>query len=445
MKTKSLLALLLTAPVVLAADEIPANESAWDFGGDFRLRGEYTDNFPSGHKEKDNSNYLRLRTHIFGKYTQGRFEGFLQLGNEFRYYTRDAEKGKQRFPDVTFVDQLYVKGSDLFDGLLDVKIGRQNMKFGNSRIVSDGTGGDSSRSAYFDALRLTFDFGDKRTLDAFAIYTARHDWLPTAGHTHDARSKNKKSYDYDTTGYNHTEYGAGLYYSDKSYAPLPWEAYYVWKTEDGNHSDVIQKGDTFTTHTFGTRLIPQFSKTLSGELEAAVQFGDDSHLAFLAHAGLTYAPEWQYKPKFTVATTYLSGDKDGDRGQHAWHAVFNRQTHFGDIPSAMFDKNAFTNFLYPHLAVQLSPSEYTKLNLQAGPMFAPVAEEKGAGGDYGHFRGFFAQVKYGIQLGKLLSESESLSSLNLNFVGEAMSKGSDWFPEQDGTAYFGRVEFTYTF
>lgn len=446
MKTQSLLAALLMTPFVLATDASTSSGPVWDFGGDFRFRGESCVNGPTAtHKENAHTDYLRLRTHVWGKVTHDRFEGFLQLGNEFRYYRPEKDKGKQRFPDVTFIDQFYFKGSDLFDGLLDIKIGRQNMSFGNKRIISDGTGGDGSRTTYFDALRLTFDFGNKRTLDAFAIYTARHDWLPTLGRTHDAKSKRTKSYDYDTTGYNHTEYGAGLYYTDKSYDALPWEAYYVWKTENGENSTVIQKGDTFTTHTFGTRLIPQFTKTLSGELEAAIQFGDDAHLAFLAHTGLTYAPDWQCKPKFTAAVTYMSGDSNGGRGKHAWHSVFNRQVHYGDLVSAMFNKNAFNNFLYPHAAVQLLPTDLTKLDLQAGPIFAPVHEEAPNGDSYGTFRGFYAQVKYGIQLGKLLSESDCLSTLNLNLVGEVLTKGSDWFLDEDDTAFFGRVEFTYTF
>lgn len=451
-KLKSFLAILLTASLFCAsagATTVTATDGSangWDFGGDLRLRLVGFVNLPSvAHDESPHTDYFRMRTRVWGKYTQDRFEAYLRLGNEFRHFFPDEYKGAQRFPDVTFIDQLYVTGSDLFDGLLDVRLGRQNMEFGNRRIIGDGTGSDSSRTSYFDALRLTFDFDNGRTLDAFAMYTARHDWLPTLGRTHDPRHTGNKSYDCDVTGYNHTEYGAGLYYTDKSYAPLPWEAYYVWKTENGRNSYVIQDGSVFTTHTFGMRLLPQFSKTLSGEFESAIQFGDDKQLALLAHAGLTYAPDWKFSPRFTAAVTYLSGDRSGPRGRHAWHAVFNRQTHFGDLVSCMYLGEALTNLIYPHVMVQFFPSELTQIDLQAGPLFAPVAEERFDGGDYGHYRGVFAQAIFNFRLGEYFFESGSLSSLNLNIIGEVMSKSSDWFPGEDSVGYNSQIELTYTF
>ncbi|MBQ9694035.1 MAG: alginate export family protein [Kiritimatiellae bacterium] len=440
----------LTGNLLFAGNVSNLNQdkSALDlsFGGDIRLRYDATNNMPNEkHGEKAHSDYMRLRTRLWGKAEMKQMELFLRVADEFRYYrSAEGDKGKQRFPDVLFIDNLYLKYSDLFD-FVDVKIGRQEMSFGAKRIISDGTGGDGSRSNYFDAARLTFKFDNNRTLDAFGVYTARHDWLPTLGETHDAKSKGTKGYDYENTGYNQTEYGAGLYYTDKSNKEMPWEAYYVWKTEEGEHSKVIPKGQTdFQTHTFGLRLLPKFTETLSGETEVAVQFGDESSFATMVYGGLTYAPQIALKPKFTLGVQYMSGDKEGARGEDAWKPVFNRETGVGELVAPMFNKYAYNNFLYPHLKVDLTLSENQKLALQTGPMFAPVEESDGNGGHYGSFRGFYAQTKYSIALGKAL-DLPALKGFGMAFTGEVLTKGDYFAESQDGTAFFGRAEVTYKF
>ena len=442
---------LLTGVCALAAEpsDTPALEKSqpvnFDFGGDLRLRYDGANNMPDEkHGEKGHTDYARVRTRVWGKVTAGKLEGFLRVADEFRYYrSPDKDKGKQRFPDQIFIDNLYLSYKDLFD-MVDVKVGRQEMVFGAKRIISDGTGGDGSRSNYFDAIRLTFDFGNKRTLDAFATYMAREDWMPTLGETHDAKSKHTKGYDYDVTGYNHNEYGAGLYYQDRSNKDLGWDAYYVWKVEDGEHSKVIAKGDNFQTHTFGVRLLPRFTKTLSGELEVAGQLGDDSLAAAMAYGGLTYAPDWALKPKFTAAVQYMSGDEEGARGDNAWHPVFNRETGIGELVAPMFNKYAYNNFLYPHLKVDLVPAANQKLAFQTGPMFAPVREDAGNGESYGTFRGYYASLKYTLEVGKMM-DYEALKGMALAFTGEYLSKGDYFKDDQDGDALFGRVELSYKF
>lgn len=440
----------LTGNLLFASDAMALNQdkNALDlrFGGDIRLRYDATNNLPNEkHGEKAHSDYLRLRTRLWGKAKMNQVELFLRVADEFRYYrSAEGDKGKQRFPDVLFIDNLYLSYSDLFD-FVDVKIGRQEMTFGAKRIISDGTGGDGSRSNFFDAARLTFKFDNHRTLDAFGIYVARHDWLPTLGETHDAKSKGTKGYDYENTGYNQTEYGAGLYYTDKSNRQMPWEAYYVWKVESGEHSKVIPKGHTdFQTHTFGLRVLPKLTETLSAEAEVAVQVGDESSFATMAYGGLNYAPKMALKPKFTLGIQYMSGDDAGARGEHAWKPVFNRETGVGEAVAPMFNKYAYTNFLYPHLKLTLSLTDAQTLALQGGPMFAPVREEDGSGGSYGTFRGAYAQAKYTVALGQYIHHTWA-KGLNFAVTGEVLTKGNYFKDDQDDTALFGRIEMTYKF
>lgn len=453
------LALLCSTPLfaqVTSQSEttLPENKVQFSWGGDFRFRYIMEDNFPNDkHGQKTNVDYTRFRTRLWGKATYNKLEAFIRIGNEFRYYaSKEKDKGKQRFPDVTFIDNLYLRYND---DDIDIKIGRQGMTFGAKRIISDGTGGDGSRTNYFDAIRATFKFEDKRSLDLFAIYMARHDWMPTVGHTHDAKSKGTKSYDYDLPGYNHNEYGFGVYYTDASAKEIPWEAYYIWKFEDGEKSTVYnteESGNTFQTHTIGFRMLPQFTKALSGELEAALQIGDDSLFAGMAYAGLTYQTDWQWKPTFTCGVQYLSGDKEGGRGDSAWHPVFNRETGIGDSIAPMFNKCAYNNFLYPHLKVKCLPTTNTCLTAETGPMFAPATELYN-GEEYGNFRGYFIKARYDLAIGKMIQASRFGQSLNrpdllkdlvLSFSGEYLTKG-DYFNDADDDALFFQLEITYKF
>ena len=163
-----------------------------------------------------------------------------------------------RWPDVLFIDNLYVAWNGAFD-VLDFKLGRQDMSFGAQRIVSDGTGGDGSRSAYFDGLRVTWHADEKRTLDMFGIYQTFDDWLPTLGKEH---ANGEKPHDYDMTGYGQDEYGLGLYWQDRANEDFGYDAYYVAKGERRpSHAKHRKEGSHADSHTFGVRLLPRFTRT----------------------------------------------------------------------------------------------------------------------------------------------------------------------------------------
>lgn len=207
---------VLSATALLAGTAV---SSAQDFsaGLDVRARYDSTHELPNDKRgQSADSDYERLRTRVWGKY-QDQDNGltlFIRLANEFRnYHHPSANSSKQRFPDVLFIDNLYVQYDNLLGGGLGLKLGRQDMSFGRKRIISDGTGGDGSRSSCFDALRLTWRPAASQSLDAFAIYVHNNDLLPTLGKEH---ANHKRPSDYDVTGYGQNEYDAGLYWQDRT-------------------------------------------------------------------------------------------------------------------------------------------------------------------------------------------------------------------------------------
>ncbi len=430
-----------------------AGETKVDFGGDLRLRYVMEAGMPSGpHREVEYRDFTRTRTRLWGRIQNGDLTGYLRIGNESRYYfSPDRLKGRQRFPDVTFIDQLYLDVQDIFNDV-DLRIGRQEMSYGKGRIISNGTGGDGSRSAYLDAIKLSFDFGNKRTLDAFGMYMARHDWMPTLGHRHDPRSADTKSYDYDITGNNHVEYGAGLYYQDRSCKTFGWDAYYLYKGEHGSKSTAIRRHpklrgtneDDFRWHTVGFRLLPQFSETLSGELETALQFGDEDMFAGMVYGGLTYAPELAYDPAFTFAVLYLSGDRNGTRGGHAWHALFNYNSYPGDTFCGLSNSDAATNVLYPHIEMTFKPAEYHSFGMMTGPVFLASDQPRATGGNYSDYCGYHAQLSYAWQIGKAtqLRFGEDLTfSLFLDYLRKCASFDED----ARGDALYAQAQLMWVF
>lgn len=138
------------------AQEI-SDEISFDFGGDIRARYEFNDNFPDKGKSTAGSGYsdhLRFRTRIWARMEAGEnLSIYLRLGNEFRNFRNTSNNSKQKFPDELFVDNLFVEWEDDAFGL---KVGRQEIRKGAGRIITNGTPGDGMRSCFFDAVALTW-------------------------------------------------------------------------------------------------------------------------------------------------------------------------------------------------------------------------------------------------------------------------------------------------
>lgn len=438
---------------LLAAEADPPKTQTLRWGADFRARYEYYNRnagydqdrgFEDGHE-----GYFRFRTRVWGEATAGRLTGYLRLGNEFRhYFTPEGGKGKKRFPDELFVDNLWLRVEGLWD-FMDVKVGRQDIDdLGARRIFGDGTPVDGSRSNFFDAARVTLNFDNKRTLDLLALSLSRHDGLPTPGSTHGGRGPDSKGYEYDYSMGAQREFGLAAYWQDRSNEALGWDAYYVWKAEHGAYSDFLAREDgdprSFHTHTFGFRLLPRFTDRLSGELEAALQLGDDNLLAGMGYAGLTYAfSDAPWKPEVTAAVYTLTGDSDGTRGGHAWHSVFNRESTFGDVPASMYPGLDHNNLVYPHLRIAATPGAGHSLALQCGPMFAPV-RERDAYGHSGALRGIYAQLLWIVNLGEAVDDR--LEGFDFVFLGEALRKGNYFTEEcENNLGVYLCWELMYTF
>ncbi len=145
--------------------------SPFDWGADLRLRQIFIDNVGLDDSSPTaDRNFQRLRLRLWGNYTPSEQFGFnSRLIWEGRHYIQPNE---ERYPLPGFQD--WYSGGILFDQLnvdlkpvatlpLSVKIGRQDIIFGNGWLILEGTPLDGSRTIYFDAARATYQLDTLNT------------------------------------------------------------------------------------------------------------------------------------------------------------------------------------------------------------------------------------------------------------------------------------------
>ncbi len=411
-----------------------------DGGADLRFRYDYKDNAPAsgGKINTTYQDYYRLRSRVWGEARYENVTLFSRLADEFRGYHNAPQQ--YQFPDELFIDALYLDVKGLLDDKVDLRVGRQDLKYGEGRIISDGSAGDGSRSAYFDAAKASVHLSENTTLDAFGVYQRPEDEWTAGNEQYDLTSL--------TGGENNdlTESAAGLYLTMAENKEFPVELYYIWKDESRyfNKGDRKKRVPGRDFSTVGTRLTPSLNDRFSAEFEGASQFGetDDGRdiLAYLGYAGVLYkvAPDHAWKPTLKGGLLYLSGDENAKAGDdNNWNPVFNRTTWFSELASGQYSKYYWTNLLYPHLEVAAAPAKAQKVSLEAGPMFADSNDT--AQDD--SYRGLLGVAKYQFPLLKGFFRKES--EVKGTVLAEVFDAG-DYYADAE-TGYYLRFELAAKF
>ena len=442
-----------------------------DGGFDSRSRYDWYDNPPNsdGAINKPFYSYYRLRSRAWGSATTGNYGLYIRLGNEFRVYDNYAPSHNyNRFPDQLFVDNLYVDFKNLLYDRVDIRSGRQDLKYGAGRIIYEGTPSDGSRSEYFDAIKMTVRVTEKTSGDFFTSYTKPVDNFLTVGNA-DGQNYNLTSYD-GTVGPGKdddlTEWGVGTYWTIKEFKECPLDLYAVYKDESawhkkGNSSDTL-RGRQYAT--FGTRLVPRFTENFSGEFEGAYQFGRTGHNdamgidgqpinAYMLYGGLTYkAQEFSMKPYLTIGTLYLSGDDkqskydstSSDEAVTGWNPVFARATIIGELPVKMYGSSyRYSNLSWTYIEPGFEPFKDHKFKLQTGPLFAPVNDNQ-EDRNSNLYRGWHTLLKYECILLKEMVNTRGAIKTAVQL--EHMAYG-DYYEQANApeNAYFARIELSVSF
>jgi len=169
MKKGSIVFLLL---VVFAGSGF-AKDISFKWGVIERLRQEYLKNWKDMENSTgENDNYFRIRTSIWGKLDfDSQFSVYAKLTNEFKPYVTPSKRGD--IHELVF-DNLYVDLKNIFDSPWSLRIGRQNIIYGEGFLFIDGTPLDGSRTIYYNAIKATFA-RDKLRIDFLGVDSPRQD------------------------------------------------------------------------------------------------------------------------------------------------------------------------------------------------------------------------------------------------------------------------------
>ena len=394
-------ALVLLAATAAAAAGEPAaiaapSPLAFRAGGDLRLRQESFDDIPVRTAEPavtrgGRNDYFRVRTRAAAGVD---WEDWLSLDarlcNEFR--VRNVGQKSYEWPDELILDRLQLSLRGLFDGRVDLSLGRQDAVLGSGRLFAEGTAKDGSRTSFFDGARARIRVADKTTLDLFGFYgSCENDWA--LGHEHR-----------DLTGLapgwnGMDEATAGFFFDDRSFRELGWGVYYVWLHDTAWRTRTGDRVPHEDVHTAGVRLLPRFSETLSAELEAALQrSGSDGYDRRASFA--TGSLRWDFAGSAHASANalWLSGDDPGTGRREDFNALFGRYPWIGELMLYAFDGDGvgtWRNVSRVWLEAGCEWGEGSrKLTATAGPVFAP--ERDGAGG--GRERGWLETILYSFPL-----------------------------------------------
>lgn len=410
-------------------------DPAWSAGGDIRLRTVHFERIPlsSGTTSRGGVNHFqRYRFRLWAGYElseQAQLYG--RLANEFRTYVSPST-GPWKAPDEVVIDNLYL---DWSAGDWSLRVGRQDLIYGTGKLILDGTPKDGSRTLYFDAVKATYHGLDKTEIDFFAMYTRAKDPLAI-------NSQNRDIVGFaGNNAYKGAEAGGGVYLKSSRFEALPFELYTLVKTREQHDAPAVPITNTRTVP--GFRIMPVFSETLDANLEVAGQFGTRIS-AYMVDSALNWHPPALEEIRGTLSAGWyhLSGNREGTGRDEGWNPLWARWPQYSEMYVYAYDTDGagrWSNISMPHAGVRVHPLDKLRTDLMLGWMMAP--EKTGPGG--GRNRGMLATLWNRFTLREnWLAQNDRLFG---HVLLEVLEPGNYYRAEQRHTAFFARLELSYSF
>ena len=404
---------------MIGAALLAASALAFDVGADLRIRQELIHHAPRG---VDYKNHIRFRPRVWAEVkgeseAAGKWRVYTRLADEFRWNVKPHAENTA-WPGEVIFDNLFVEGKDLFDGKLDVKLGRQDLMnyCGLGHVFMDGTPGDGSRTVYTDMAALKFKVDDVSTLDLFGLYNldSAHDFR----WGDDQRRLTGLSARYGDGSGEQDDWGYGAIWGSEFNKNLKYQVFFAGKQTCHQHYAKDH------TELVGVKLMPQWSETLSSSFEAMSELDDE----YSAYADIKWKSTRQgVKPFASASYHYMSEKWDPMWGRGVNDSeLFLYGTHDG---SAWWSNMHFLKF-----TAGLEFSRAHALTASTGPMWA--ARDDGVGGGDGKFKGVLTQGKYEFPLYLAdKAKGERLEVLG-HVVAEFFNPGE--YYSQDKTGWFVR-------
>ncbi len=306
-------------PICRTKEDIARSLGPLKIGGDFRFRSNY-DSARLLQRKADNRRTLfrgrgRLWTRI-KPFDDVRIS--TRLVYEPRYYCR-PDRSEQFARNEALFDRLNVRWRKPFELPITARVGRQGIWLGEGWLVYEGTPLDGSRTAFFDAIRLTAaSKAKKRKVELI--------WIANHG---DSAKLIRPFNDDNRIFAEQDEHGAILHGSTHLSPETRLDGSFIYK-RDGRRIRI--RGSEGEIYTFSTLLRSQVHPRWDTYLEVAPQFGHKNGKSLRAFALIGWIDHELDDPVHStirLGYEYLSGSSDDDKnfdrlwGRYAgWNNVY---------------------------------------------------------------------------------------------------------------------------
>ncbi len=301
--------------VTMTSSTMADSTSVVKFSLTTRSRIETTDyastlGLPQSPTSTAGSSYVRNRTGLMTQlFPASHWEIAIRFTNEFRRYLVPA--GQVFTFDEVVIDQLFAKADSLGGTPFSATLGRQNISLGEGFLVAEGGPSDGSRTAYFNAINLNWQFSKKTNLRfIYANQQKNDDILPIIHDQHKVLAEGD-------------EQGVILYLTT-SLSNVTLEPYLMHKERNSSsklpHASIICVGLREQT-----RLAPRLTATSELAIQTGNAGGED-HRAIGGYSYFEYKTNWPtyYPSSFTMGGVYLSGDDNSSVKNEGWEPMFGR-------------------------------------------------------------------------------------------------------------------------
>jgi hypothetical protein len=295
----------------------PAKKVLFSFGYDQRFRNEEWNNVQDQNSQSNDAKAWSIfRQRVWLNFTLGspNIEFYVRMLNQF------AKTSTPSIPlnwDEVIFDNLYVNFKKTFITGLSVKIGRQDLIFGEGFILMDGSAVDGPRTAYVNGIDISYTYR-KSKLDLLGFMNPRRDrFLPIIHNQH--RILNEPD-----------EQLAGLYYTDRNHKNTDFDLYYLLKKEAHDYrspSNIAFQPDRHV-NTIGARIVHRMNGGFTATTEFALQEGrqhpDSEIRAWSAYGYLKKQFSRTWKPYLLGGYWALSGDDPSTGSYEGWDPLSGR-------------------------------------------------------------------------------------------------------------------------
>ncbi len=440
------------APSPALANATEPSPKTFDWGADQRLRQVFIGNVGLNDASPiADRTFQRYRTRLWGRYSPTDWlDTDARLIWEGRHYNKP---NADQWPVPGF--ETWYSGGVLFDRLavtfndpgglpVQLKVGRQDLIFGNGWLVLDGTPLDGSRTIYFDAARATIDLDAiDTTLDLVAInQDANTGRFPQAlnGVVEDQTEQ------YET--------GVIAYARNRSLLPEgAVDGYFIYKHDRPNPTPYnlrVNNGAPFPSpsdagdiYTLGLRFDGPLAPHWTLRAEGAYQWGRlnaQPLSAFGLNARLQYSFDDALNNRLHGDLEYLSGDDPGDGTDQAFDPLWGRWPQWSELMIYQWPLDSrvgqATNLLRLNLGWAAQVHETSLVTLDYHALFAnqqstlTAAQRANISGD-GYFRGHLLTAWLKTKLNAHVSG---------HLVAEYLAPGDFYASHRRDRAYFFRAE-----